>query len=146
MTEKTRRAWFFRGILATSAEVGVGHAVDVYRNQIARGGGGGVGVDVPGRSGLDGEDELELLEFRVLIGQSREGQLTGERVLEFSGQGEPLLGWPGREITERTDYLLSWSLVGEDGLDQKEIYIGFVFVSADCLADVHSHYRCQNIH
>jgi hypothetical protein len=71
--------------------------------------------------------------------------LTGQRVLEFSGQGEPLLGWSGREITERTDYLLSWSLVGEDGLDQKEIHIGFVFVSADCLADVHGHYRCQNI-
>ena len=96
--------------------------------------------------------------------------MTGERVLEFSGQGEPLLGWSGREITERTDYLLSWSLVGEDGLDQKEIHIGFVFVSADCLADVHGHsqtcmvthigfvfvpadclagvhrhYRCQNI-
>ena len=42
--------------------------------------------------------------------------------------------------------LLSWSLVGEDGLDQKEVHIGFVFVSADCLADVHGHYRCQNIH
>src|SRR5271165_3028690 len=56
----------------------------------------------------------------------------------------PLLGWSRREITKRTYYLLSWSLVGEDGLDQKEIYIGFVFVSADCLADVHGHYRCQN--
>ena len=125
----------------------VGHAIDVYRNQIARGGGGGRGgVDVHGGSGWHGEDVPELLEFRVLIGHSREGQLTGERVLEFSGQGEPLLGWSRREITERTDYLLSWSLVGEDGLDQKEIHIGFVFVSADCLADVHGHYRCQNIH
>ena len=30
MTEKTRRAWFFRGILATSAEVGLdlGYALD----------------------------------------------------------------------------------------------------------------------
>ena len=120
----------------------VGHAIDVYRNQIARGGGGG--VDVHGGSGLHGEDVPDLLEFRVLIGHSREGQLTGERVLEFSGQGEPLLGWSRREITERTDYLLSWSLVGEDGLDQKEIHIGFVFVSADCLANVPGHYRCQN--
>jgi hypothetical protein len=124
----------------------VGHAIDVYRNQIAQGGDGGAGgsVDVHGGSGLHGEDVPELLEFRILIGHSREGQLAGERVLEFSGQGEPLLGWSRRDITERTYYLLSWSLVGKNGLDQKEIYIGFVFVSADCLADVHGHYRCQN--
>ena len=43
-------------------------------------------IDVPGGSGLHGEDVFELLEFRVLIGHSREGQLTGERVLEFAGQ------------------------------------------------------------
>ena len=116
----------------------VGHAIDVYRNQIARGGGG---VDVHGGSGLHGEDVPELPEFRILIGHSRERQLTGERVLEFSGQREPLLGWSWREITERTDYLLSWSLVGEDGLDQKEIHIGFIFVSADGFADVHGHYK-----
>src|SRR5271157_2160720 len=80
----------------------IAHAVDVYRNQIARGGGGGggVAVEIYGRSGLHGEDELELLEFRVLLSQSREGQLTGERVLELSGQCEPLLGWSWREITE----------------------------------------------
>ena len=121
----------------------VGHSIDVYRNQIVEGGGGG--VDVPGGSGLQGEGLLELLEFRVLIGHPREGQLTGEGVLEFSGQCEPLLGWSWREITERTYYLLLWSLVGEDGLDQKEIQIRFVFVSTDCLADIHSHYECQNI-
>ena len=122
----------------------VGHAVDVYRNQIAGRGGRG-SVDIHGGSGLRGEHALELLEFRVKIGHSREGQLTGEGVLEFSGQREPLFGRSGREITERTDYLLSWSLVGEDGLDQKEVHIGFIFVSTDCLADVHGHYRCQNI-
>ena len=101
--------------------------------------------NVHGRSGLHGESVPELSQFGIVIGHSREGQLTGECILEFTGQGEPLLGWSGRKITERTYYLLSRSFVGEDGLDQKEIHIGFVFVSADCLADVHGHYRCQNI-
>ena len=63
----------------------------------------------------------------------------------FRARASHLLGRSGREITERTDYLLSWSLVGEDGLDQKEIHIGFIFVSSDGLADVHGHYRCHGL-
>ena len=53
-----------------------------------------------GGHGWHGKRLLELLEFRVVIGHSREGQLTGEGVLELPGQREPLLGRSGREITE----------------------------------------------
>ena len=76
-------------------------------------------MNVYGGNGLDGESVDELLEFWIRVGHSREDQLAGECILEFSGQGEPLLGWSWREITERTDDLLTWSFVGEDGLDQK---------------------------
>jgi len=97
----------------------VGNTIDVFRNQIARGGrAGGGGGSVHGGCGWHGESVHKLSRFRILIRESWEGQLTGERILEFTGQGEPLLGWSGREINERTYYLLSWSFLGEDGLDQ----------------------------
>ena len=98
-------------------------------------------VDLDGRSGWRGEALHESLQFRILVRHARQGHLTGERVLEFSSQGEPLLGRSWREITEGTHDLLPRSLVSEDGLDQKVIYVGSIFISTDGFADVHGHYR-----
>jgi len=102
-----------------------GNTVDVYRNQRAGGGLGVVGSMPCWRSAL-GERLHELSQFGILIGKSGKGDLPGECVLKFTGQCEPLLGWSGREITERTNYPLSRPFVGEDGLDQQVIYIRFI--------------------
>ena len=71
-----------------------GDPIDVNRNHLARRGRGG-DWQSGRREGLH-----ELSQFRILIGESREDELPGECILEFSGQGEPLLGRSGREVAK----------------------------------------------